>query len=67
MTSLASLGDLGMGWTVGTVLCEGTRPMTSLASLGDLGMGRTVGTELCEGTPRVVRGLRESCVRGPLG
>ena len=24
MTSLASLGDLGMGWTVGTVLCEGT-------------------------------------------
>ena len=24
MTSLASLGDLGMGRTVGTVLCEGT-------------------------------------------
>ena len=57
MTSLASLGDLGMGQTVGTVLCEGTpqgSPMTSLASLGDLGMGRTVGTELCEGTPRGV-------------
>ena len=45
--------------------------MTSLASLGDLGMGQTVGMVLCEKTPRLVpcipRGLRESCVRGPLG
>ena len=38
MTSLASLGDLGMGQTVGMVLCEGTPRVVPCTQLGDLGM-----------------------------
>ena len=50
MTSLASLGDLGKGRTVGTELCEGTPRVVPCTPRGL----RDAMDELCEGTPRRV-------------